>query len=546
MRKRAFSVVRLSRVTDATTSPERQIAACRELCSARGYDVVGVAEDLDISAGKTTPFDHPQLGKWLSDPTRYDVIVFFRVDRIVRRLFDLADLADLIRWSRQHSVTLVSATESHFDLSTDFGDIIALLVAKVAEMELEAISERNASAFRHNYSKGKYRGGVPPWGYIPQRDEESGEWRLVQDPLQVNVINEVVDRVLKGEPLRSVAHDLTDRNILTPKYRFAQVRGREVAGYGWHSAGLKRALTSPTLLGRVVTREIVTDAQGRVQRDAKGRKKFGSEMLVVGDDGSPIVRTEPIVSRDIFDRLAVELSGRENRKEPTKRSSGLLLRVIYCGVCDRPAYRLKGAVGRKPRYRCSSAQHREPCANRTIDLEWAEAEVERRILANLGPLERRQRVWRVGNDHTSELDEINELLSDLTGQLGTGAFKRGTPQRERLDKRIHALTERQGELSSVPVEPAGWVYEPTGELFSDWWEEQDTEARNVWLRQMGFRIVWTSHQGDNGRTVLDAFELDGDLTMDLDADQLFGPLGDLMKLMTDPDAIAEYETLPKE
>ncbi|HEY1842837.1 MAG TPA: recombinase family protein, partial [Mycobacterium sp.] len=179
--RRALIAIRLSRVTDATTSPERQLQTCRELCSKRGYEVVGVAEDLDVSAGKTSPFDRPQLGDWLKNrPHEFDVLVFFRADRIVRRLFDLADL---IRWGRDHSVTLVSATESYFDLSTDFGDIIALLVAKVAEMELAAISERNASAAQYNIRAGKYRGGMPPWGYLP--DDSSGEWRLVQDPEQV-------------------------------------------------------------------------------------------------------------------------------------------------------------------------------------------------------------------------------------------------------------------------------------------------------------------------------------------------------------------------
>jgi site-specific DNA recombinase len=536
---RALIVVRLSRVTDATTSPERQVAACRDLCTARGYEVVGIAEDLDVSAGKTTPFDRPQLGRWLQDPSKYDVIVFFRVDRIVRRLFDLADL---IRWSRQHSVTLVSATEAHFDLSTDFGDIIALLVAKVAEMELEAISERNASAFRHNYSRGKYRGGIPPWGYLPEQNED-GEWRLVQDPEQVIVIHEVVERVLKGEPLRAIAHDLTGRGVLTTKDRFAQVRGREVVGYEWHSAPLKRALTSPTLLGRVVTREQMTDAQGRVHRLANGKKVFGADTLVVGEDGSPVVRAEPILTRDMFDRVGVELSGRENRKEPTKRTSGLLLRIIYCGVCGRPAYRLKGGTGRKPRYRCSSAQYKDQCANRTVSLEWADAEIERRVLQNMGPLERRQRVWFAGNDHTSELDEVNEVLADLTDQIGTGVFKRGTPQRAKLDQRIAALSERQAELASTPGEPAGWRFEPTGELFSDWWEAQDTEGRNVWLRQMNFRVVWTSHT-EGSRTVVDDFNLDGDLEMNLDADQLFGPLGDIIKQLSDPDVIAAYEALP--
>jgi hypothetical protein len=50
----------------------------------------------------------------------------------------------------------------------------------------------------------------------------------------------------------------------------------------------------------------------------------------------------------VFDRLAVELADRENRKEPTKRSTGLLLQIIHCGVCGMPAYRLKGGVGGHP------------------------------------------------------------------------------------------------------------------------------------------------------------------------------------------------------
>lgn len=537
--QRALIVIRLSRVTDATTSPERQRQACEDLCATRGYQVVGIAEDLDVSAGKTSPFDRPQLGKWLKRPQDFDVIVFMRVDRFVRRLFDLADA---IRWSQDHGVALVSATESHFDLSTKLGGVVALLVASIAEMELDAISERNASAFKHNFSKGKWRGGQPPWGYLP--DDSTGEWRLVQDPQQVEVIHEVVERVLKGEPLRRISHDLTQRKLLTPRDRFAQSRGREVRGYEWHSAPLKRALTSHTLLGYAVAREQLTDAQGRPQRDDKGRKVFGAEVIMRSDDGSPIVRAEPIITREIFDRLAVELAGRENRKEPTKRSTGLLLRILYCDVCGKPAYRLKGGVGRKPRYRCGSYQSTYNCANRTIDLEWADAEVERHVLANLGAMERKTRVWFAGNDHTDELREVNDTLADLVDALGTGAFKRGTPARERLDARIQALTERQEELSSAPTTPAGWVYEGTGELFSDWWERSDVEDRNIWLRQNGFRWVWSSHTGGNGRIVLDTFKIDqSGLTLDLDGDTVLAPFADLIDLMNDPANIEAYNAL---
>lgn len=39
---RALVVIRLSRVTDATTSPERQLESCQQLCAQRGWDVVAL------------------------------------------------------------------------------------------------------------------------------------------------------------------------------------------------------------------------------------------------------------------------------------------------------------------------------------------------------------------------------------------------------------------------------------------------------------------------------------------------------------------------
>ncbi|WP_457068107.1 recombinase family protein [Mycobacteroides abscessus] len=466
--KRALAVVRLSRVTDETTSPLRQREACLELCRQRGYEVIGTAEDLDISAGKTSPFDRPQLGDWLTNRRgEFDVLVTFRMDRIVRRLLDLADL---IRWCQSNSVSLVSATETFLDLDSAFGDIIALLVAKVAEMELAAISERNRSAAQHNMRAGKYRGGPPPWGYMPEKVD--GDWRFVQDDEQVKVINEVVRRVLDGDPLRQVAADLTDRSVLTPRDRVNQLKGRPIQGYRWHSAKLREMLSSKSLLGHAVT------ADGSIRNE----------------DGSPVIRATPILERDVFERVQVELAGRENRKEPTKRSNSLLLRVIYCGVCGKPAYKLKGGKGRQDRYRCASAQYKVACGNRTVPIDDAEEILTDAVMSVLGGKYRRNRVWDAGNDHAAELAEIDDTLSDLTDQLGTGSFRKGTRQRERLDARIAELAHRQAELSAKASKPAGWTWVPTDELFGDWWKSQTVEQRNLWLRGMDIRMWW-NHQG---------------------------------------------------
>ncbi|MFF6789068.1 recombinase family protein [Streptomyces filamentosus] len=46
---RAALYVRLSRETENSTSPERQCAACEALCAARGWQVMAVEEDIDVS-----------------------------------------------------------------------------------------------------------------------------------------------------------------------------------------------------------------------------------------------------------------------------------------------------------------------------------------------------------------------------------------------------------------------------------------------------------------------------------------------------------------
>lgn len=527
-RQRALIVIRLSRVTDATTSPERQLEACRELCDQRGYDVVGVAEDLDVSAGATTPFTRPKLGPWLANRHgEFDVLVVYRMDRLVRRLLDLADV---IRWGQAHDVAIVSATEAFLDLTAPFGDIVAMLVAKTAEMELEAISARNASASHHNIRSGKWRGGIAPWGYVPKKGEDK-TWRLVQDPEQVKVIHEVVDRVLVGDPLRSIAADLTARGVLTPKDRMNQLKKRPVKNYAWSSNRMKEQLTSKTLLGQVITRDPVLDDKGQPQRDAKGHRILGPEFVVLGDDGTPVVRAEPILTREVFDQVGAALAARSVERTATV-TSGLLLKVLFCGACGRPAYRLKGGPGRKPRYRCAYAQDRAgaggdrgPCDNRSIPLEWADDEVERHVLERLGPMERMVRVWFSGSDSRGELAEVDELLVDLADQLGTGAFKRGTPQRERLDARIAALTERQEQLRRRPVEAPAWRYAGTGETVAQWWKRVDSAARTAWLREHGVRASWRSHT-ENGRTKVDLFEIEAGAP-DLTAGALPGAVAEM-------------------
>ena len=170
---RALIVVRLSRVTDATTSPERQLAnvpgsvRTTRLRGGRGGRRPGHIGRFYIAV-------RPPSARGLAEEPLGGVR---RSGVLPRR----PDCPSAVRPSGPNPLVpralghVGVATETHFDLvETDFGDIIALLVAKVAEMELAAISERNASAAKTTSAPASIA-AVFPVGLPPRPEERTGD-----------------------------------------------------------------------------------------------------------------------------------------------------------------------------------------------------------------------------------------------------------------------------------------------------------------------------------------------------------------------------------
>lgn len=101
---RAVVGARVSHLDDnkANTRKVSHLAQTEEgvrWATAQGYAVVGTFEDLGVSAGKTTPFERPDLGKWLK-PERlheWDILVFSKIDRAFRSTQDCVDFA---KWTK--------------------------------------------------------------------------------------------------------------------------------------------------------------------------------------------------------------------------------------------------------------------------------------------------------------------------------------------------------------------------------------------------------------------------------------------------------------
>src|SRR5690606_38939810 len=165
MTTRALAVVRLSVLSDSSTSPERQVEHGSNLIRSRGWEHVGTAEDLYVSATKYSPFNRPELGQWLTDdPTEpWDVLVVWRLVRLIR---SSRDLAELLAWSEDLGKGFVSPTDG-YAVRTPFGKAMAAIIAALGELEAGTVQARVTDAHRALKATDRLASGIPPFGFVP-------------------------------------------------------------------------------------------------------------------------------------------------------------------------------------------------------------------------------------------------------------------------------------------------------------------------------------------------------------------------------------------
>src|SRR5207249_5767864 len=141
---RAFGYVRISKLDERTTSPARQREAIKRLCEARGWELVKVYEDLDVS-GYQKSAKRPGLDRMLARLDETDAIVFWKLDRLAR---GVQKFYEILKRCEAANVAVVSTAEP-FDTSSPMGRAMVGITAIFAELESDIISERAKSMHAH-------------------------------------------------------------------------------------------------------------------------------------------------------------------------------------------------------------------------------------------------------------------------------------------------------------------------------------------------------------------------------------------------------------
>ncbi|MEV6572095.1 recombinase family protein [Streptomyces sp. NPDC051577] len=494
---RVLGVVRLSKVSDETTSPERQRRSIQRWADQEGHVVVGWVEDIDVSGG-VEPWKRPDFSKWLpstigkevssiehrialeeSRADEYDIICALKLDRLSRRVLHVHTL---VEWCEKHGKE-VATVEDGINLNTQMGKLLFSLIASFAEGELEAIKARAKSSYNHLVKEGRWRGGRIPYGYRAEKQDTGDGWGLVPDDYGTDTagtLREIVRRLIEGESANSIAQWLNEDPTKTPVSLDAQhIRnGKPPKGGRWTAANTAKVVRSLNVLGQMeVTEEVVIDGRKtkrtRVVRDATGR---------------PLQRAEPLITQEEWELANKRLDENTSKRNGNRKGGSPMLRVAFC-TCGEPAY--LGPGRNWPYYRCASRTTHKPCptGSKGIAAHVLEGAVEEVFLRAAGDVEVVRKVFRPGVDFTRDIEEVNRALAELREDREAGLYSSELGKQEYREtyKRLDA---RREQLMAQPTRPDSWDEIPTNETYRERWAKLSTQhEKGKELRAAGVRAV---------------------------------------------------------
>lgn len=311
---------------DVQEGIERQRSRCTALIEARGWELVAEYADNDTSASKVRG-EGTDWARMLADAQsgQIDVVIAVNLDRLLRTQTDLTALIE--------SGAKVTTLEGEIDLTSASGEMQAAVLTAMARFEVRRKGERQQRASDDRAAKGLPT-AHPGYGYV------RADGKDVVDPAQAAVIREAARRVLAGESMRSIAADLNERGIRSPR---TVDRDRKAARKNavsltapipWQGATLRQMLRRPSLTGLRTHRGIVMG-------------EFNKKMH------------PPILDRDTHDRLIALFD------DPTRSASSrvghppkyLLAGIAHCGLCGES---LGGRMKRLPPWEPKPGQKSKP------------------------------------------------------------------------------------------------------------------------------------------------------------------------------------------
>ncbi|MFD7499935.1 recombinase family protein [Streptomyces sp. NPDC059850] len=458
---------RLSRLF-AEEATDHRIAACRTYAEQRGWEVVHVATDTNVS-GASALEDRPGMREVLAWLPRADYVLAAKLDRFARSVLEFQRL---LRAAESTRTTIVTADGV---VSPENASIIVNVLAAFAEYERDMIKARITDSKRHFRQRGNHLGGVAPYGYAVEGPVNDKRW--VIDETAAAILREAADRLTNhGGSLTALARELNERGVLPPAEHARQRDGRKLRGQRWHSTTLRDVLYSPAVRGWAVMATPGT------------RRSALTNQPVLDSEGMPVSAGPAILDAQTWSAVRAIIDGKAVGRGAPRGGKSLLLHVAQCSKCDGPMYRQRRAVNGVDysTYVCRNGvgKHGTHRPN-VITARYLEEMVTEDYLERFGSFAL-MRWQEPDGSAVLQLSEVSDQLDNLVANLAN--LPAGGRAAQRVTAQITALEARLEELEAEAAHAVGrWV--DAGGTVADAWSQRDDDGRRSLLGDLGALVV---------------------------------------------------------
>lgn len=173
-----------------------QLERLKAYCKSKGWRIYDEYID-DGYTGREK--ERPAYNEMMQDIEYWDVLLTLKIDRVHRNLRNFLEMFDTLQKHRKHFATVYE----NIDTSSAIGRFFIKLIASIAELESEQISERVKIAMEQAKKQG-YHVGRPPKLFNIVR--EGGHMKLVPSEKALKIR----DLSNKGYSLRQIASEINE------------------------------------------------------------------------------------------------------------------------------------------------------------------------------------------------------------------------------------------------------------------------------------------------------------------------------------------------
>src|SRR6266404_2104218 len=359
---RAVVYARFSSDLQRDASIDDQLEVCRRLLDREGWQLTKVYADRAISGASR---NHPEYQQLLADAEqkKFDVLVCEALDRLGRKLADIADLHDRLSFAgvKIHTVATGEVTQLHIGM-----------LGTMAQLYLSDLREKVWRGQLGRVRQGRIPGGIA-YGYdvVGERDASGGGRRVINEA-EATILRRIFGEYAAGSSPRTIAKRLNGEGVPGPggrQWGDTTIRGQVDRGTG--------LLNNTVYVGRLEWNRTAYVKNPRTgKKVARVNNQAAREVVAI-----PELR---IVDDDLWRQ--VKARQKEARIEMGKNESGnglnrihrrkfLLSELLVCGQCGR-RYTVVG----KDRYGCATRRAKGTCDNlHTITRQ----RIETRVLGGL-------------------------------------------------------------------------------------------------------------------------------------------------------------------